>query len=77
LHAKWSYGEQIHHVPGHSSDRFHPEKGGRSTTERDEFQRAAWRVTVAAVLNPESLIFVDEMEVNTSLAPFSSTISSK
>lgn len=40
-----------------------------TATERDEWLRAAWRVTVAAVLEPERLVFVDEMGVHTSLAP--------
>ena len=37
--------------------------------ERDEWLRAAWRVTVAAVLEPEQLVFVDECGFHTSLAP--------
>ena len=53
----------------HSSDRFHTEKGGRSATERDEFVRAAWRARVVAQVDPERLVFVDEMGVHTSLAP--------
>jgi transposase len=40
------FGEPLHHVPLHSSDRFYAQKGGRSATERDEFLRAAWRVMV-------------------------------
>jgi transposase len=35
--------------------------------ERDEWLRAAWRVTVAAHIAPERLVFVDEMGSNTSL----------
>lgn len=38
-------------------------------SERDEFRRADWRVTVAARINPEQLVFVDEMGANTSLSP--------
>jgi hypothetical protein len=56
-------------VPRHSQDRPHQEKGGRAATERDEFLRAAWRVTVAAVVEPERLVFVDECGTHTSLAP--------
>ena len=56
-------------MPCHSSDRFHAQKGGRSATERDEFLRAAWRVMVAAEVDPERLVFVDAMGVHTSLAP--------
>ncbi len=37
--------------------------------ERDELQRAAWRVTVAAEVDPERLVFVDEMGANLSLSP--------
>ena len=35
--------------------------------ERDEFLRTAWRVTVAAQIDPKRLVFVDEMGSNTSL----------
>ena len=37
--------------------------------ERDEWRRAAWRVTVARSLDACSLVFVDEMGTNTSLSP--------
>jgi transposase len=37
--------------------------------ERDEWQRAAWRVTVTQTLDARSLVFVDEMGTNTSLSP--------
>jgi hypothetical protein len=37
--------------------------------ERDEFLRAAWRVMVAGELDPQRLVFVDEMGTNTALAP--------
>jgi len=37
--------------------------------ERDEWQRAAWGVTVARTLDARSLVFVDEMGTNTSLSP--------
>jgi transposase len=35
--------------------------------ERDEWLRAAWRVTVGAQLDPKLFVFVDEMGANTSL----------
>ena len=35
--------------------------------ERDEFLRTAWRVTVAAQIDPKRLVFVDEMGSNTFL----------
>jgi transposase len=37
--------------------------------ERDEFLRAAWRVMVAGTLDPQRLVFVDEMGANTALCP--------
>jgi hypothetical protein len=37
--------------------------------ERDEWLRAAWRVTLAREITPERLVFVDEMGTNTSLHP--------
>jgi transposase len=37
--------------------------------ERDEWQRAAWKVTVADALDACSVVFVDEMGTNTSLSP--------
>jgi len=63
------FGEPLHHVPRHSSDRFHPQKGGRTAAERDEFLRTAWRVMVAWDVDPERLVFVDEMGVHPSLVP--------
>jgi len=40
-------------------------------TERDEFRRAARRVMVAAAVEPERLLFVDERGVHASLVPIS------
>src|SRR3712207_2912834 len=37
--------------------------------ERDEWLRAAWRVTLAQHIDPERLVFVDEMGTHTSLSP--------
>ncbi len=37
--------------------------------ERDEFLRAAWRVMVAGMLDPQRLVFVDEMGANIALCP--------
>jgi transposase len=37
--------------------------------ERDEWLRAAWKVTVAGGVGTERLVFVDEMGANTSLHP--------
>ena len=36
--------------------------------ERDEWLRAAWKVTLAQHIDPERLVFVDEMGANTSLS---------
>ncbi len=59
--------ESFDHVPRHSPHRYYQEKGGRVATERDEFDRAAWwRVMVAAVVEPERLIFVEECGTHTS-----------
>ena len=40
-----------------------------SAAVRDEWLRAAWRVTLAQQIDPERLVFVDEMGTNTSLSP--------
>src|SRR3712207_3523644 len=61
--------ESLHRVPRHIPHRPHQEKGGRVATERDEFERATWRVMVAATVEPQRLIFVDECGTHTSLAP--------
>jgi len=37
--------------------------------ERDEWLRAAWRMTIAREMTPERLVFVDETGTNTSLHP--------
>jgi transposase len=37
--------------------------------ERDEWLRAAWRVTLAQQIDPQRLVFVDEMRAHTSLSP--------
>jgi len=37
--------------------------------ERDEFLRAAWQAVVAGQIDPERLVFVDEMGTNVSLSP--------
>src|SRR5215217_3375093 len=46
-----------------------PRKGGGRPPERDEWRRAAWKVTVSGALDARSLVFVDEMGTNTSLSP--------
>ncbi|MDQ5828257.1 MAG: IS630 family transposase [Chloroflexota bacterium] len=56
-------------MPCYRPDRPHQEKGERLATERDEFERAAWRVMVAEAVEPGRLVFVDECGTHTSLAP--------
>jgi DDE superfamily endonuclease len=46
-----------------------PKKRSVGASERDEWLRAAWRVMVGAQVDPERLVFVDEMGTNTSLYP--------
>jgi hypothetical protein len=38
--------------------------------ERDEWRRAAWKLTVARSLDARSVVFVDEMGTNISLSPW-------
>ncbi|HZY65313.1 MAG TPA: IS630 family transposase, partial [Rubrobacteraceae bacterium] len=56
-------------MPCHSPGWLYQEKGGRVAAERDEFDRAIWRATVTAAVEPDKLVFVDEMGTHTSLAP--------
>jgi transposase len=46
-----------------------PKKKSVGAVERDEWLRAAWKVTLAAQIDPRRLVFVDEMGTNTSLSP--------
>jgi transposase len=46
-----------------------PKKRSVGAAERDEWVRAAWRVTLAQQIDPQRLVFVDEMGANTSLSP--------
>jgi hypothetical protein len=43
--------------------------------ERDEFLRAAWRVTVAEEIDACRLVFVDEMGTNTSFSALDAWVS--
>src|SRR5215218_10981473 len=67
------------YATGKGSERFHswatPKENGLQSkkrtvgaVERDEWLRTAWRVTLAAKLDPKRLVFVDEMGTNTSLS---------
>ena len=44
-----------------------PKKRSVGASERDEFLRAAWRITVAGSVGAERFVFVDECGTNTSL----------
>jgi transposase len=44
-----------------------PKKRSVGASERDEFLRAAWKVTVAGSVGAERFVFVDECGVNTSM----------
>jgi transposase len=46
-----------------------PKKRSVGAAERDEWLRAAWRVTLAQRIDPQRLVFVDEMGAHTSLSP--------
>jgi hypothetical protein len=46
-----------------------PKKRSLAAGERDEFLRAAWRLTVAGETDAERLVFVDEMGANVSPLP--------
>jgi transposase len=45
-----------------------PKKKSVGAVERDEWLRAAWKVTLAQHIDPRRLVFVDEMGTNTSLS---------
>ena len=71
---KWDFGAPLYHVPCHSQHRPHPQKGGPSATEREEFLRAAWRLMVAAEVDPERLVFLrTRWEYILRLRPFTVT----
>src|SRR5215212_2031078 len=62
-------GEQIYSLPRSQTDRVHQKKRAVGASERNEWLRAAWKVTVAGVLDPRRLVFVDECGTHVSLAP--------
>ena len=51
------------------ADGLQPKKRTVGAMERDEWQRAAWRVTLAQEIDARRLVFVDEIGTNTSLSP--------
>src|SRR5215217_7441995 len=61
-------GEQIYSLPRSQTDRVHQKKRAVGASERNEWLRAAWKVTVAGVLDPRRLVFVDECGTHVSLA---------
>src|SRR5215213_4381669 len=60
-------GQRLHGKQDAQAARVEPKKRSVGASERDEFLRAAWRVMVAGSIEPERLVFVDEMGANTSL----------
>src|SRR5215218_2738705 len=62
-------GEQIYSLPRSQTDGVHQKKRAVGASERNEWLRAAWKVTVAGVLDPRRLVFVDECGTHVSLAP--------
>src|SRR5215217_8587724 len=62
--------EPLHRKAALKEARLQPKKRTPvGAMERDEWLRAAWRVTVAREFATERLVFVDEMGTNTSLHP--------
>jgi transposase len=59
--------QPIRGVPPPKADGFHQKKGTVTASEKDEWIRTAWRVTVSEVVEPNRLVFVDEMGLHTSL----------
>jgi hypothetical protein len=60
--------ERLHRRATAQEDGLQPKKRTVGALERDEWLRAAWRVTLAARIDPKRLVFVDEMGANTSLS---------
>ena len=62
--------ERLHCKAALEEDGFQPKKQTPvGAMERDEWLRAAWRVTLTREITSERLVFVDEMGTNTSLHP--------
>ena len=61
-------GERSDGLSGGRAPPQQPKKRSTGAAERDEFLRVLWRMEVGQI-NPERLVFVDEMGTHTSLAP--------
>ncbi len=60
--------ELLHHPAVVETPGMEPKKRSVGAAERDEWLRAAWRVTLAQHIDPERFVFVDEMGAHTSLS---------
>ena len=63
----WGRSERGDHLPDDQAPRKQPKKRSQRASERDEWLRLAWRVTLGT-LDRRRLVFVDEMGTHTSLA---------
>ena len=61
--------ERLYRKAALEEARLEPKKRTVGAVERDEWLRAAWKVSVARGTTVERLVFVDEMATNTSLHP--------
>ena len=61
-------GERIDDLPDSKTPLMESKKRSRGAAERDEFLRLLWRMEIGSI-DPERLVFVDEMGTHTSLAP--------
>src|SRR5215218_4964429 len=64
-----SFGQRLYDFQDAQAPGLDPRKRSVGASERDEWLRATWRTLVAEGLDADWLVFVDEMGVNTSLAP--------
>ena len=60
--------ERLHRRAALEEDGLQSKKRSVGALERDEFRRAAWRVMVSERVEPQRLVFVDEMGANISLS---------
>ena len=64
------FGERLHGFADAQAARVETKTRKVGAYEREEFQRAAWRVTVAGGVGAERFVFVDGCGANTSLHRF-------
>ncbi len=60
--------ERLYHPAAAQKYGLQPKKRAVGATERDEWRRAVWRVTVSESSDPQRFVFVDEMGANISLS---------